>query len=151
MVEVKDYTKNVNRDEIKKFFRDLNAHSEVKAGIFISLHSGIVGIKEKIVYKMESIYGRKIPIIYVSGDNPLIINMSIDILISKLEARISIMRDQTELVQRIEALSDQLESLSIARLQIDEFRDTCSKSLDKLYPLIYEIKSLNESSSASIK
>lgn len=136
MIEVKDYNRNVNKDEVKKFHRDLTAHSEVNGGVFISLNSGIVGIKEKFIYKKEPIMGREIPIIYMSTSDPSVINIGVDILISHLEAKIQVLHDQTELVQRINALSEHLSGLSNSRMQIDEFREDCNKSLDKLYKTI---------------
>jgi len=136
MIEVKDYTRNVNKDEIKKFHRDLMAHSEVNGGIFISLNSGISGIKEKFLYKMESILGREIPIIYICANDPDVINIGFDILITHLDAKIQVIHDQTELVNRINSLSEYLSGLSNSRLQIDEFREDCNRSLDKLYKTI---------------
>ena len=41
LLEVKNYSGNVLKKEIQKFYRDMNIQSQMKAGIFISLKSGI--------------------------------------------------------------------------------------------------------------
>ena len=66
LIEVKDYTSIVPSKEVDKFRRDMRENPEMKAGIFISLQSGITGFSQPLTISSEE--GR--PVVYIAQDVP---------------------------------------------------------------------------------
>lgn len=68
LVEVKNYSKKVPTIEVEKFYEDLNSGYN-SAGLFISLHSDIIGMNSKIKLKKIMIESNTVPIIFISSDD----------------------------------------------------------------------------------
>jgi hypothetical protein len=134
MVEVKNYSKPVGRAEVEKFHRDLSRNNDVQAGLFVSLYSPIVGVRERVYFETELIHGRKIPVMYIQDSTPEVIRLMVDVLIAHLKA--DRVKDHEILTSKIEQLSDDIVSLSKARIQLGEVRLTLNKALDDLHLLI---------------
>lgn len=64
--EVKNYTRMVNPDEIEKFRRDMRLHPAVRAGVLISLRTGIVGKGRSGDVDMEFLEDGR-PILYLNN------------------------------------------------------------------------------------
>lgn len=47
--EIKNHSKTVPKSEVEKFYRDMDQHLESPFGVFVSLNSGIAGIKNEII------------------------------------------------------------------------------------------------------
>lgn len=134
MVEVKNYSSTVGKAELIKFYRDLDRNNNVVGGLFISLYSPIVGC-EKIQLNNELIFGRNVPIIYMSGDNPDIIQMVVDMLITHLKFK-SNTNENKFIKCKVEQLSNDLVALSQVRDMINSTRGLMNKSLSDMYNLV---------------
>lgn len=133
MVEVKNYNNTVGQKEIDKFHRDLSQNNDVKAGLFISLHSPIVGIKETIQFEEELIHSRKIPIVYIQEFTPEVIRLIVDLLIYHIKReRFGIINTMNYITQ----LSTDLTNLSKARIFISEMRTSINKGFDDLHSML---------------
>lgn len=64
--EVKNYTRMVNPDEIEKFRRDLRLHPAIRAGVLVSLRTGIVGKGRSGDVDMEFLEDGR-PILFLSN------------------------------------------------------------------------------------
>lgn len=64
LVEIKNYTKSVNKDELDKFKFDLT-HNSIRFGLFISLQSGIIG-HQNISYECMKHNGEIYHIVYIA-------------------------------------------------------------------------------------
>lgn len=64
--EVKNYTRMVNPDEIEKFRRDLRLHPAIRAGVLVSLRTGIVGKGRSGDIDMEFLEDGR-PILFLSN------------------------------------------------------------------------------------
>lgn len=134
MVEVKNYSSTVGKNELDKFYRDLDRNNNVCGGLFISLYSSIVG-KGKIQLNNELIGGRNIPVVYVSGDQEDIIQLVCDMLITRLKIN-SDTNEKKFIRCKIEQLSEDLTLLSQVRDSINCTRNMMNKSLSDMYNMI---------------
>lgn len=133
MVEVKNYTTTVGQKEIDKFHRDLSQNNDVKAGLFVSLYSPIVGIKETIQFEEELIHGRKVPIVYIQEFTPDVLRLIVDLLIYHIKRERS---GTLDIVSYISQLSNDLTNLSKARIYISEMRSSVNKGFDELHSML---------------
>lgn len=133
MVEVKNYTTTVGQKEIDKFHRDLSQNNDVKAGLFVSLYSPIVGIKETIQFEEELIHGRKVPIVYIQEFTPDVLRLVVDLLIYHIKRERS---GTLDIVSYISQLSNDLANLSKARIYISEMRSSVNKGFDELHSML---------------
>ena len=68
MWEAKNYARNVDKDEITKFKRDMEMNKEYHVGIFISMETGIVGHTKAGDIDLDTLQDGR-PIIYISNFN----------------------------------------------------------------------------------
>jgi len=133
MVEVKNYNSTVGQKEVDKFHRDLSQNNDVKAGLFISLYSPIVGIKESIQFEEELIHSKKIPIVYIQEYTPEILRLIVDLLIYHIKMeKFGNMNTMNYITQ----LSNDLTNLGKARIYISEMRSTMNKGFDDLHLML---------------
>lgn len=79
LIETKNYTKNVTKPEIDKFYRDMKTNSDVQCGLFVSLKSGICNRED---LHLEVIDEK--PIIFIHNALENIENIDLAIRIFKL-------------------------------------------------------------------
>lgn len=84
MVETKDYSKNVPKREIDKFYRDLDVNSEINCAVFISQQSGI-SKKENMEY--ENYNGKHIFFIHNFIQNDFLIAIVYNVFKQLLSAK----------------------------------------------------------------
>jgi hypothetical protein len=79
-VEAKDYSAAVPEKEVKKFLRDLGARGAA-GGAFISLSSGIVGVRGGLSARIEALpgEGRLAPVVYVARGGPEVVAAGVDL------------------------------------------------------------------------
>jgi hypothetical protein len=68
MWEAKNYSRNVDKDEIAKFKRDMEMNKEYHVGIFISMETGIVGHTKAGDIDLDTLQDGR-PLIYISNFN----------------------------------------------------------------------------------
>lgn len=142
LIEVKKYSGFVQYKEVEKFYRDLDANSQIKAGVLISLTSKISGIKDTI--KMSNFKGK--PVIFIQTSEPNIIRQGISLIFTVLDStRIVDAEIYNKLEQKVHKMCEQLNQLSLARTYISETRQVMQKQLDKIYEtILISEKSLNK-------
>lgn len=134
LVEVKNYSKTVGRIELEKFERDIARDNNIKGAIFISLDAKIVGHNEHINFEEELIDGRNMPVVYLNSQNPKIIKIMIDLIISHIRSKIKTNDvDIDFVISKIDEMSKQMSLLSQCRNQMCEMRVIVNKSIDDLY------------------
>ena len=77
MVESKNYTRNVNTEEIKKFFRDIRENDDYHSGIFCSLKSGVANKED---FSVNIISGKPVIFLHNLKQNPNNIKHAVNIL-----------------------------------------------------------------------
>jgi hypothetical protein len=124
LIEVKKYSKTVPSAEIKKFYRDLQANSSVRGGLFISLTSRIAGISKIIQYSDTSISGTRIPIVFVSLDNITtiaeVIKACIEIIQIDVQCQSRHIHVEDEINNSVNELHANLDCISRCRMLVDE-------------------------------
>ena len=79
LIETKNYTKNVTKPEIDKFYRDIDINHDIHCGLFISIKSGICARDD---FQLEVRAGK--PIIFLHNISKNIHNLSLAVTLFKL-------------------------------------------------------------------
>ena len=91
LLEVKNYKGNVLKKEIEKFYRDMNVQSQMKAGIFISLKSGISARED---FNIEICDGKPIIFLTYVKDNMKKIKLAANIISTIVSENIDLTNEQ---------------------------------------------------------
>jgi hypothetical protein len=147
MIDIKNYTKTVPTKEIDKMFADLNAHSDINAGLMISYNSKFTGINKSIDIQYYNSNHGVIPIVYVSISNIEIISEVIKLVFYILEQKESSNSNninKKELLLSINDLSEQVSNITQCKTDLLETKSTIDKSLQNIVNNIiqYEISML---------
>ncbi len=122
MVENKNYTKNVPKIEIVKFYSDIKSNSDFNGGILCSQKSGICA---KSDYALEIIDGKPIMMLYNTGKEPNKIKLAIDLLKAYIKNE-SIKLDNKETLDLLKSFSPTLRK---SYTKIDKLINTFSKNI----------------------
>jgi hypothetical protein len=140
LVEVKKYRNPVPSHEVHKFLRDLREHSQISGGLFISLHSEIVGIPSHFHFQILTA-DRKLPTLYVCSSSPEVIRLAARVLWTYSDAMSDALGQAQgridKICRQVLKLSDATDSLAVARRTIDEVRATVNRQLQKAYNNMY--------------
>ena len=79
LIETKNYSKNVTKPEIDKFYRDIDINHDIHCGLFISIKSGICARDD---FQLEVRAGK--PIIFLHNISKNIHNLSLAVTLFKL-------------------------------------------------------------------
>lgn len=131
MIELKNYKTTVSRDEVTKFYRDIDAKGGLSGAIFLSLHSKIVG-KEMFEYSMYN----GIPIMFLSTNMETLILAIIRIMFNQINHKVSIYRMGDMLEERLNSISDQLDNFSTARSLLMEMNNTLQRHTNRIHETI---------------
>tara|TARA_B100000674_G_C37951314_1_gene967423 strand:+ start:1475 stop:2599 length:1125 start_codon:yes stop_codon:yes gene_type:complete len=122
MIENKNYTKNVPKVEITKFYNDIKSNSDFNGGILCSQKSGICA---KSDYALEIIDSKPIMMLYNTGKEPIKIKLAIDLLKAYIKNE-SIKFDNKETLDLLKSFSPTLRK-SFAK--IDKLINSFSKNI----------------------
>jgi hypothetical protein len=79
LIETKNYTKNVKKNEIDKFYRDIEINHDIQCGLFTSIKSGICARED---FQLEVRSGK--PIIFLHNISKNIHNIELAVTLFKL-------------------------------------------------------------------
>ena len=81
MIETKNYSKNVQKSEVDKFYRDIDnpANNDIKCAVFVSLHTGIC-CKDDFSFEIRNM----IPILFIHKLNENFTNLVLAVKFFKL-------------------------------------------------------------------
>jgi hypothetical protein len=104
--EAKNYTRMVSSEEVEKFRRDMRLHPKVLAGCLVSLRTGIVGHSRGGDIDVEFLEdGRCILFIsnFLNRDDPIFYLQTLRPFFEILEANVSPVKEDSEIVRGLEA------------------------------------------------
>ena len=103
MIETKNYSKNVQKSEVDKFYRDIDnpANTDVQCAVFVSLHTGIC-CKEDFAFEIRNM----IPILFIHNLHANFTNLILAVKFFKL------IIDQTGLDLSDKAVIDAFKNLA---------------------------------------
>ena len=135
LIEVKKYTSSVPSHEIEKFYRDLNANSDIRGGVFISLQTKISGIPKPFHFTKSQ---TSQPVVFVQSMDPAVLELAAELVWAHIDSR-NMIDEQvySKLSRKLTTLSDCLNQLSMARTFVTETRNVMSKQLDRIYESIF--------------
>jgi hypothetical protein len=122
MIENKNYTKNVPKIEIEKFYNDIKNNSDFNGGILCSQKSGICA---KTDWALEIIDGKPIMMLYNTAKSPKKIKLAIDLLKAYIKNE-SIKFDNKETLDILKNFSPTLRK---SYAKIDKLVNTFSKCI----------------------
>lgn len=123
--EMKNYTSDIRTDEITKFLRDMKEHPEVHVGVFISLHTRIMGKDREKPISIEWINDSQCAV-YIQSFKELDENHTISLIdqIIKMSSMYSKMITSKGDMSEESILQGRIDK---ARVYIEEYiTDTCS-------------------------
>ena len=124
MIENKNYTKNVPKVEITKFYDDIKNNSDFKGGILCSQKSGICA---KSDWALEIIDGKPIMMLYNTAKSPEKIKLAIDLLKAYIKNE-SINLDNKETLDHLKSFSPTLKK---KYTKMDKLINTFTKNMKK--------------------
>lgn len=103
MIETKNYSKNVQKSEVDKFYRDIDnqANSDLQCAVFVSLHTGIC-CKEDFTFEIRNM----IPVLFLHNLQDNFVNLILAVKFFKL------IIDQTGLDLSDKAVTDAFKNVS---------------------------------------
>ena len=126
MIENKNYTKNVPKPEILKFYRDIETNADIQCGVLCSQKSGICAKED---YSLEIIEGKPIMMLYHTAKNPKKIKLAIDLLLAYVNNE-SINLDDKEILDKLKNFSPTLKkNLSKMKKLIKKFENDMTTCL----------------------
>ena len=126
MIENKNYTKNVPKPEILKFYRDIKTNADIHCGILCSQKSGICARED---YSLEIIEGKPIMMLYHTAKNPKKIKLAIDLLLAYVNNE-SINLEDKEILDKLKHFSPTLKkNLSKMKKLIKKFENDMTNCL----------------------
>uniref|UniRef100_A0A6C0C3S8 Uncharacterized protein n=1 Tax=viral metagenome TaxID=1070528 RepID=A0A6C0C3S8_9ZZZZ len=126
MIENKNYTKNVPKPEILKFYRDIKTNGDIHCGILCSQKSGICAKED---YSLEIIEGKPIMMLYHTAKHPNKIKLAIDLLLAYVNNE-SINLDDKEILDKLKNFSPTLKkNLSKMKKLIKKFENDITTCL----------------------
>ncbi len=151
LLEIKTYQNTVNKEQIDKFYKDIE-RTGIQLAIFLSTTSGIVG-KKNIQWE---VYGtNKTIILYVPNSTMnlenivfsfLFLKALVDIGINKAQQS-DISKSNEEIIELFKMfdtfykdLLELLEKQSKLRFQINTIKTTINKSIDELYKQSFDLE-----------
>ena len=123
MVESKNYTRNVNTEEIKKFFRDISSNDDYHSGIFCSLKSGVAN---KDDFSVNIISGKPVIFLHNLKQNPNNIKHAVNILNTIMTLDRKILNDKEKIDKINQNINEFKKNIKKRRKLID---DTHKKSI----------------------
>lgn len=136
LIEIKNYKYTVDQKQIDKYYFDLQ-YTGIELGIFISLQSKIVNIKNPLEWKIKTEGNKQIISIFISDCNEEYLNLAIYslILLYKNNNYIDNLKlvNNTELYNDIQFLSSQKENINKIKNEILNIHDNTTRSLLHLY------------------
>ena len=130
LVDIKNYTSTIPKKEVEKFFEDLNFGS-YDAGLIISYNSKFVGIADHIYLEEPCLAYGKIPVMYLSTSDSLIISQAIELLIVKAIVKQSKDVNVDRIESLIEHINNALANSSDVRRLLSDLMGSISKSIQK--------------------
>lgn len=123
MVESKNYSRNVNTEEIKKFYRDITSNDDYHSGIFCSLKSGVAN-KEDFSVTIQS--GKPVIFLHNLKQNPNNIKHAVNILNTIMTLDRKILNDKEKMDKINQNINEFKKNIKKRRKLID---DTHKKSI----------------------
>lgn len=142
LVEVKNYQGMVPAKEVEKFYRDLQTNANFSAGVMISLHSDITGVRnvELQIARLD----RDVPVMFVSSDHPDVILTTVEMMFAIISSKLwqddvrARMQDTIgQVYEKLHELSEVLGSMSTSRNLLEETRNILNRNLQALYHKMY--------------
>jgi hypothetical protein len=141
LVEVKNYSSPIAYANVQKFYRDIDAGADIKAGLFISLNTRICTINDPFHFAISE---RNIPVIFLQSGDPNIIKLSVEILHSHLTSALNNQKQESlindkyqKLTKNINAISTLLGSSGKTRANITKLRDNFNTSISDIYSSVF--------------
>ncbi len=135
LVEVKDYSRMIPKDEVEKFRRDVEL-SGVDGGLFISLSSSIPAVAD---FHLTTIMAktRQLSTVYVASNNPQVLHVAAQMAFTDIHQRSQVsvnvksvdMSRRDDLIVDVKNLSDALNSISKSRDSLRDLSSVVSKAL----------------------
>lgn len=104
MIENKNYTKNVPKPEITKFYDDMKLNADFNGGILCSQKSGICAKED---YSLEIIDGKPVMMLFYTAKSPIKIKIAIEILTAYIKNE-TIQFDNKEILDSLKGFSKDL-------------------------------------------
>jgi hypothetical protein len=152
LLEIKTYSHTVNRDQIEKFYKDIE-RTGIQLGIFLSTTSGIVG-KPHIEWEL---YGKSKAILLFFPNSSLsmdavvfsflFLKALVDSGINKQTSTMTITKSNEEIIELFKMfdtfyknLSAVIEKQSKLKFQIQTIKTSINKSIDELYKQSFDLE-----------
>ena len=130
MIDIKNYSSTVPKKEIDKFLEDLT-FGTYDCGLLISYNTKFVGIPEHIYFEDFMSSSGKIPVLYLTSNEPEIILQAVQLVISKtiISAEKSLEITKAEAI--IETINSALVQSADTRRLLSELVSNTSKTAQK--------------------
>ena len=76
LIEIKNYTKNVPKHEIDKFYKDMNTNHDIQCGVLLSLQSGVCA---KADFHLEVTDGKPILFLHHMSQNMFHVELAVQL------------------------------------------------------------------------
>ena len=143
LIEVKNYKTTVPSKEIEKFWRDIECKSSTSGGIFISLHSKIVGRKSTFQYEEKFINGAPVPIAYICSNEPTVISEIIKFLSELTELKKTrgiTLTSSSKVMRGIRELENALDMFSVTQNNLHDIKATMEKQFTRMFTDLVSIQ-----------
>ena len=135
MIETKNYSKNVIKNEITKFYRDVDNNEDIQCAILVSLKSGICGKKD---FHFE--VRKKKPILFLHNISESITNLQLAVKFFKLLLDTKINLNQKEIIEKINNIIPILKrTFRKQKKQLLTFKKNMDVSINTLEQTIIEL------------
>ena len=135
MIETKNYTKNVLKNEITKFYRDVDNNNDIQCAILVSLKSGICAKND---FHLE--VRKNKPILFLHKVSESISNIRIAVKFFKLILNNDINLNQKEIVEKIKNIIPVMKRIfRKQKKQIFTFKKNMDQSIIELENSIVEL------------
>jgi hypothetical protein len=153
LLEIKTYTHSVNKDQIEKFYNDIE-RTGIQLGIFLSTTSGIVG-KPHIEWELHGTSPKAILLFFPNSSlsmdavvfSFLFLKALVDSGINKQSSAITITKSNEEILELFKMFDDFYKNLlnvvekqSKLKYQIQIIRNSINKSIDELYKQCFDLE-----------